>query len=59
MSLSYVPAAHGGHAPELPALVYVPATQFTHGVKGLPSVSLVPAAHVIQERSDVAVGGTI
>ena len=53
-----MPTAHGGHAPELPALVYVPTPQFTQGVKGLPSVSLVPAAHVMQARFDVGVGRT-
>ena len=58
MSLSYVPTAHIVHGPELPALVYVPATQFTHAVNGLLSASLVPAGHVVHTRFDVGVGST-
>ena len=54
--MSYVPTSHIVHGPELPALVYVPATQFTHAVNGLLSASLVPAAHVVHATSDVNVG---
>jgi len=54
-SLSYVPIAHGVQEPELPAGVYSPAVQLMHGFSGFDAPT-VPAGHVMQTRSDVAVG---
>jgi len=46
-SASTVPGAHcfPAHSPEEPAFANWPGLQFTHGVVGSPSSSLVPALH--------------